>query len=112
MAEEEITNTDEILSEEQLEGVAGGTAAQTENTINGLKKLGVISQFADIHDEGLVKRALNLYGFDVKIHGGSFKTNEYIPRNGEFKGQDVGVNGALKIIEALQRNYGQYYHTN
>ncbi|MBO4401790.1 MAG: hypothetical protein J5809_08090 [Selenomonadaceae bacterium] len=110
MAEEKILK-DEILEDEELEQVAGGTALQTEQTIDGLKKLGVISRFADKHDEGLVARALSAYGFEVKTHGGCFKDNEYICRSGEFAGQNVGVNGALRIIEELQRR-GEYHRVS
>ena len=110
MAEE--IKKDEILSEDQLEQVAGGTEEQTEFSIDGLKKLGIISQFAEKHDEQLMVRAFALYGIDVKVGSGHFHKSHYIPRTGEFAGKDVGEVGALKIVERLKKVYGQDYYTD
>lgn len=106
MAEE--IKKDEILSEEQLEQVAGGSQAQIEEDIRRFKNLGAIPGNANSHDTGLLKRAFALYGIDVETHGGHWgKSNKYIVRAGEFAGKDVGQDGAWKIIVAVTYPSGE-----
>ena len=109
MAEEKIRE-DEMLEGEQLEKVAGGTTYQIEDDIKTLKYMGIVPASSNLHDTGLLERAFSLYGIDVETHGGG-KDNKYIVREGQFAGQDVGQDGAWKIVNELYYRRGQHKFT-
>ena len=112
MAEEKIIK-DEILKDEQLEQVAGGSEKQIEDDLSTFKRMGVIPASANLHDTGLLERAFSLYGITVKTHGGHWgKSNEYIVNSGQFAGQDVGQDGAWKIVNKVFYNYGDKKFTD
>ncbi len=110
MTDEKITN-DEVLEDEQLEKVAGGTTAQIEHDLDTLKNMGIIPASANHHDTGLLARAFNLYGITVTSHGGLKEGNKYVVQHGEFAGIDVGQEGAWKIINELYYRRGQHKFT-
>ncbi len=114
MAEEKITNTDEILSEEQLADVAGGSQEQIEHDLDAFIKMGVVPASSNNHDTGLLERAFKLYGITVTTHGGTSKWakgNRYVVDAGKFAGKDVGQEGAWKIVNELYYNRGQHKFT-
>lgn len=97
MAEEKILK-DEILSDEQLDNVTGGTLAQTENDMNrfsaftGMQFSGNDSQRREQFCEILFR-----CGVKIKEHDG-FETNEYylLNRKGE-KMQALTEDQAMNI---------------
>ncbi len=64
MTDEKITN-DEILNEEQLDEVAGGTLAEIKNDIYRFKLLGVLSNYTDEVDEYALKNAFARFGISA-----------------------------------------------
>ena len=84
MAEEKILK-DELLSDEELDNVAGGTRAETYADGNELYKRGLISA-EDAESSSGVREALHKLGYKYKDHGGlaifGAKNNEYFDKNG------------------------------
>jgi hypothetical protein len=81
MAEEKKI-TDEILSDEELEQVAGGDIYQMEDDSKNFKKLGVLSQFVNDHDKIALKAAFAAYGITTEQHGGYLgEDNKYFLGN-------------------------------
>ena len=109
MAEE--IKKDEILSEDQLEEVAGGTAAQTAQALQNFKDMQVIPASSSLSDADLLGRAFKLYGITVKTHNDPRHNNEYIVDSGEFAGINVGEAGAWKIVNKLYYEMGQHKFT-
>ena len=69
MAEEKILK-DEILKDEQLDQVAGGTEQQIEDDINAFKNMNIIPASANDHDTaGLRERA---FAHPLKVTRGTF----------------------------------------
>ncbi|MBR3745987.1 MAG: hypothetical protein IKN27_03405 [Selenomonadaceae bacterium] len=94
---------DEILTEEQLDNVAGGTYLESADDAKKFKELGVKIYDNDIagvpvltHDEFVKLRgAFNKYGVTIKDNGGLIDANEY------FIGDKlVSRDDAWKHIEA------------
>lgn len=108
MAEE--IKKDEILSEDQLEGVAGGTIDETASDIDTLKKMGIIPQSAKSDDADLLKRAFALYGIDVDTH--DWRRNSYTlkDKNADID-PNVGRDGAWAVINELYYNRRQHKFT-
>lgn len=104
MAEEKILK-DEILKDEQLDQVAGGTEQQIEDDIKAFKNMQIIPASANEHDTGLLERAFALFGITVKTHGGNWgKKNEYYAAG--FDG-NIGQEGAWKIVNKIYYTDGQ-----
>ncbi len=81
MAEEKKI-TDEILSDEELEQVAGGDIYQMEDDSKNFKRLGVLSQFVNDHDKNALVAAFAAYGITTEQHGGYLgKDNKYFLGN-------------------------------
>ena len=84
MADEKILK-DELLSDEELDGVAGGTRAQTYADGNELVKRGLISE-EDALSSSKVREAIHDLGYKYKDHGGmalfGAKDNEYFNKDG------------------------------
>ncbi len=76
MTDEKITN-EEILSEEQLDEVAGGTGAETENDVYRFKLLGVLPNSTGAKDADALKNAFAKFGITLKNHRGYISNNEY-----------------------------------
>ena len=76
---------DEMLTDEELDGVAGGTIAETYADGNELYKRGLISA-EDAASSSGVREALHKLGYKYKDHGGlaifGAKNNEYFDKNG------------------------------
>ena len=85
MADEKIFK-DEILSDEELDGVAGGTRAETYADGDELVKRGLISE-DDAWSSSKVREAIHKLGYKYKDHGGfeifGADKNEYFNKKGE-----------------------------
>ena len=82
---------DEILKEEQLEGVAGGTAREIGKDVDFMQAVGVMRQ-GDSGNESL-QRAFAGQGITVIFHDDSDLANEY------YKGgKQITRESALKTV--------------
>ena len=85
MAEEKILK-DEVLSDEELDGVAGGTRLETYGDGDELVKRGLLS-VEDATSATKVREKIHELGYKYKDHGGlsifGAKDNEYFNKNGE-----------------------------
>ena len=76
---------DEVLSDEELDGVAGGTRLETYADGNELVKRGLISA-EDAGSSSKVREAIHDLGYKYKDHGGmalfGAKDNEYFNKDG------------------------------
>ena len=83
MAEDKIFG--QALSDDELDGVAGGTRLETYGDGNELYKRGIISQ-EDAGSSSKVREALHNLGYKYEDHGGlaifGAKNNEYFDKNG------------------------------
>ena len=90
MADEKILK-DEILKDEELDNVAGGTRVETYGDGNELYKRGIISA-EDALSSSKVREALHGLGYKYQDHGGmalfGAKENEYFNKNGESVKRD------------------------
>jgi len=75
MAEEKITN-EEILSEEELEGVAGGYGWEIREDKERFKRLGIRIN-SSARDEAQLKGAFDRFGIKVETYHGDWTKNEY-----------------------------------
>ncbi len=77
---------DEIMSDEELDGVAGGTRAETYADGEELVKRGLLSA-EDALSSSKVRETIHNLGYKYKDHGGlaifGAKNNEYFNKNGE-----------------------------
>ena len=84
MADEKILK-DEVMSDEELDGVAGGTRLETYADGNELYKRGLISA-EDAGSSSKVREALHDLGYKYTDHGGmalfGAKDNEYFNKDG------------------------------
>ena len=64
---------DEILKDEQLEGVAGGTLAQTAADMDRFTR----ETGMRLHSKEQFRDILFRCGIKIKDHGGAFEDNEY-----------------------------------
>ena len=76
---------DEILNDEELDNVAGGTRAETYADGNELVKRGLLSK-EDAASSSKVREAIHNLGYNYKDHGGiaflGAKNNEYFDKTG------------------------------
>ena len=88
---EEKKFADEVLSDEELDGVAGGTRAQTYADGDELVKRGIISE-EDALSSSKVREAIHNLGYKYKDHGGmalfGAKENEYFNKEGKSVSRD------------------------
>ena len=77
---------DEVLSDEELDGVAGGNRAETYADGDELVKRGLLSA-EDALSSTKVRETIHNLGYKYKDHGGlaifGAKNNEYFNKNGE-----------------------------
>lgn len=77
---------DEILSDEELDGVAGGTRLETYADGDELVKRGLLSE-EDALSSSKVREAIHKLGYKYVDHGGvkmfGGKDNEYFNKKGE-----------------------------
>ena len=82
---------DEILSDDELDGVAGGTRAETYADGNELVKRGLISE-KDALSSSKVRETLHNLGYKYTDHGGmalfGAKNNEYFNKDGVSVNRD------------------------
>ena len=96
---------EELLSEDQLEGVAGGTSREIQKDTDFMQAIGLLRQDETEKDD--LRRAWAQGGVTLILHGGKESPNEYY-HNGqqvtrEFalkftmqtSGQDVNINNYL-----------------
>ena len=96
---------DEVLKDEQLEGVAGGTDREIGKDADFLKAIGLMRP--EQNDQATIKRAFAKSGISVIFHDGDDLANEYY-LNGvqttreialkftmQKNGQDVNINNYL-----------------
>ena len=80
-----MANENEILSEEELDNVAGGTRLETYGDGNELYKRGLLSA-DDALSSSKVRDALHNLGYKYEDHGGlaifGAKDNAYFNKNG------------------------------
>ena len=85
MAEEKILK-DEVLSDAELDGVAGGTRLETYADGDELVKRGLLSA-NDAKSSSKVREKIHSFGYEYKDHGGmaifGAKDNEYFNKSGE-----------------------------
>ena len=81
---------DEVLKEEQLEGVAGGTSREIGKDAEFMKAIGFMRP--EQNDQATIKRAFAKTGVSVVFHNGDDLANEYY-----HNGQQVTREFALKI---------------
>ena len=85
MADEKIFK-DEILSDEELDGVAGGNRLETFADGNELYKRGLLSA-EDALSSSKVREAIHKLGYKYKDYGGieifGAKNNKYFNKKGE-----------------------------
>ncbi len=104
MTDEKITSN-EILSDEQLDNVAGGSERQMETDVANFKKLGVLPASTYKHDGGAIQRAFALFGIEAKLHGGHFgKSNEYF-----YNGVKLNQEQAWSVV--INKHAGGYHPT-
>ena len=82
---EEKKFADEVLNESELDGVAGGTRAETYADGDELVKRGLLSE-EDALSSSKVREAIHNLGYKYKDHGGmalfGAKNNEYFNKDG------------------------------
>ena len=82
---------DEVLKDEQLEGVAGGTSREIGKDIDFMKAVGVMRQ--NESDNEALQRAFASQGISVIFHEGNDFANEY------YKGgRQISREAALKTV--------------
>ena len=88
---EEKKFADEVLSEDELDGVAGGTRAETYADGDELVKRGLLSE-EDALSSSKVRETIHNLGYKYKDHGGmalfGVKNNEYFNKEGKRVSRD------------------------
>ena len=103
MAEEKIKAA-EVMSDDELDGVAGGNAAETQKDLNFLRAVVAIGQ-----DEkavvALMTRAFASHGIGIVIHGDARKTFENPTMNNEYfiGGKQVTREAALTAMASKMK---------
>ncbi|MBR7024966.1 MAG: hypothetical protein IKI08_03050 [Selenomonadaceae bacterium] len=94
---------DEILSDEQLDNVAGGTLAQTAADMNRFtRETGLQFHGNDSQQREQFRDILFRSGVKIKDHGG-FSDNEYYRLNAQ--GQKIGTLSENEAINLAIANY-------
>jgi len=84
---------DEVLKDEQLEGIAGGTSREIQKDTDFLQAIGLLRQNETDKDD--LRRAWAQEGITVIMHGGNNLSNEYY-RGGEQITRDKAMKIAMK----------------
>ena len=95
---------DEIMSDEQLDGVAGGNAAETGKDVKFLSAIGALAQ-GDETNLARMTRAFAKLGVGVVIHGDVNGYTDHPDWNNEYFiiGKQVTREAALKAATAKSR---------
>jgi len=96
MAEKNILK-DEILNDEELDNVAGGTYLESASDAQKFKELGIDIGAEEVfgvpvlfHDEFVkLREAFNKYGVTIKDNGGLVNENKYFIGNKEVSRDDA-----------------------
>ena len=73
---------DEILSDAELDGVAGGNAAESDKDLQFLKDIGALGQDSMRQYENIT-RAFAQHGVSIVVHFDDTDHNEYFNANGK-----------------------------
>ncbi|MBR3499139.1 MAG: hypothetical protein IKO05_09125 [Selenomonadaceae bacterium] len=84
---------DEVLKDEQLDAVAGGTSREIQKDTDFLQAIGLLRQ--NETDKDALRRAWAQEGITVVMHGGNNLSNEYY-RGGEQITRDKAMKIAMK----------------
>ena len=85
---------DEIMSEEQLDGVAGGTIAENKKDMQFLRDLGLVPQGASYMESDTLTRAFAKKGINMTAHYNDTNNNEYF----NASGKQITREAALKQV--------------
>jgi len=77
---------DEILSDDELDNVAGGTIAETVADNLELYRRGLTDKMYVGSER--TRRVINFKGNEYKDHGGLFKANEYYDKSGNLTSRE------------------------
>jgi len=91
MSDEKITN-EEVLNDEELNEVAGGTGDEIRDDKQRFKRLG-IRITSGAHDEAQLKDAFARFGVQVETYHGYFRDNDY-----KINGRSVSRDKAWNYI--------------
>ena len=77
---------DEVMSDEELDNVAGGTIAETAADSFDLYRRGLTDKVYVGSER--IRRVMNFKGNEYKDHGGLFKPNEYYDSSGNLTSRE------------------------
>jgi len=86
---------DEILSDAELDNVAGGTAAESDKDLQFLKDIGALGQGATRQYEDIT-RAFAQHGISMVVHFDDTNHNEYFNANGKQITREQALKTVLK----------------
>ncbi|MBR3499140.1 MAG: hypothetical protein IKO05_09130 [Selenomonadaceae bacterium] len=84
---------EELLSEDQLEGVAGGTSREIQKDTDFMQAIGLLRQDETEKDD--LRRAWAQGGVTIVMHGGKENANEYY-RNGKQITREAALKSVMK----------------
>ena len=84
---------EELLSEDQLEGVAGGTTREIVKDTDFMQAIGLLRQNETEKDD--LRRAWAQGGVTIVMHGGKENANEYY-RNGKQITREAALKSVMK----------------
>ena len=93
MADEKIIN-EEVLSEDELDEVAGGYGKEIKDDKKRFEKLG-IKITSDAHDEAQLKGVFDRFGIKVETYHGSLTPNSYYDK---LNDKTVNRDEAWKLV--------------
>ena len=86
---------DEIMSDEQLDGVAGGTYAESDKDLRFLKDIGALAQDSVRQTDNLT-RAFAQHGVSMVVHFDDTNHNEYFNASGKQITREAALKEVLK----------------
>ena len=84
---------EELLSEDQLEGVAGGTSREIVKDTDFMQAIGLLRQDETEKDD--LRRAWAQGGVTLILHGGKGNANEYY-KNGKQISREAALKSVMK----------------
>jgi len=84
---------EELLSEDQLEGVAGGTSREIQKDTDFMQAIGLLRQ--DETDKDDLRKAWAQGGVTLVLHGGKESPNEYY-KNGKQISREAALKSVMK----------------
>ena len=95
MADEKILQ-DEIMSDDELDGVAGGTTAQCKSDMDFMHDLGLVAQNVDHMQSDALTRAFAKAGVNMVAHYNDTNQNEYFNSSGKQITREKALQTVLK----------------